>query len=182
MENHREELKPEPRWKVADILLYVVAVPLILGLFVLMLIPVHSLKWGPDAYRSAQAANDVQQIVTAVGSYYNEYGTYPGNTENPDHQALFSVLRGGPGGETINNPREILFIEGREATEHRGKLRRGFGPDNTFYDPWGNPYEVRVDHDYTNTVRGPGDNGEEIQRGVIAWTTSPKGELIASWK
>lgn len=165
--------------KVGFTLIELLIVIAIIAILMGLLFPVTSAV--RNAARRAQAANDVQQIVTAVGAYYNEYGRYPGSSANPNHQDLFSVLRGEEGDGDIANPRRIMFLEGKEATQRGDSFRGGFGPDHTFYDPWGSVYEVRVDHDYTNTVQGPEGNGD-IRRGVIAWTTDHRDEVIASWK
>lgn len=177
MGDHRKQPSGVTSWTLTDTIFIVIVVCVVSGLYFFLMLPVTSIP----PQRPRHAAVDVQQIVTAVRLFYTEYGRYPTDSEIPDHQALFSVLRGDAGSGSVTNPRGIVFIESREATPHgRGNaLRGGFGPDNTFYDPWGGVYEVRIDHSHTNTVEGPEGT---VRAGVIAWTTKPNGELVRSWK
>ena len=56
-------------------LIELIVVILIIAALAALLVPAASRTL--DRARSAQAKNDITQIVTAVNAYYTEYGTYP---------------------------------------------------------------------------------------------------------
>jgi prepilin-type N-terminal cleavage/methylation domain-containing protein len=140
-----------------------------------------------DQAKKTQAKNDLTQIVTAVNAFYTEYGNYPlvtaetiygaGNTSN---DALFSVLRGINAAE---NPRQIVFLSPPDV-KNGDNPRSGIATKNAtvgsiavktgeFVDPWGTPYLIEVDGDYSGDVANPysSNAGSASQRsGVIAWS------------
>ncbi|MBU3664498.1 MAG: type II secretion system protein [Chthoniobacterales bacterium] len=105
--------------------------------------------------RKAQARNDLQQLVTAIKAYQLEYGKLPtvadkGEFES-DNNRLVTVLRGvaNEGDDKIRfNPRMIAFFEPKVSNAKKG----GIGPDGVFYDPWGQPYKIRLDDNYDNAI------------------------------
>src|SRR5437867_4487918 len=116
--------------------------------------------------RQTQAKNDLTQIVNAVNAYYTDYGKYPlvtaDTTYGPGGTAnnlLFNVLRGI---DTTNNPRQIVFIS-PPYVKNPANPRSGIATQATninlisvaigdLVDPWGTPYNVRIDGNYDNQV------------------------------
>lgn len=164
--------QPRGGFTLIELLVVIAIIAILMGL----LFPVASAV--RNAARRAQASSDVQQIVTAVRGYYTEYGRYPDASNNAD---LFSILRAQNDSE---NPRRIVFIEGKEAQERgEGNFRGGFH-ENTFYDPWGREYQFAIDDNYDNSVTAA---GETVRQGVAAWSQGPRGEgdtdnYIRSWR
>src|SRR5437588_9227240 len=75
-------------------LVELVVVILIIGTLAALLVPAASRTL--DRAKSAQAKNDVTQIVTAVNAYYTEYGKYPIATDDTtitNTADLFYTLR-----------------------------------------------------------------------------------------
>lgn len=154
--------------------------------------------------KKTQAKNDLTQIVTAVNAFYTEYGRYPlldsqvsansdaffGGGSSPTNEKLFNVLRmplgfadsqnaGGP-----QNPRKIDFISPPDAKDP-SKPRAGIAAQDTtvngvsvkageFVDPWGTPYAVKIDGDYSNRIEtnpySLNAGSSTLQAGVIAWS------------
>ena len=142
-----------------------------------------------NSAKKTQAKNDVTQIVTAVNAFYTEYGQYPctaqSGTDSADfisnddakRQALFDNLRVPiPSAPPATNPRAIAFLQVPAVkNDTAGQRKAGVGSNGVFYDPWGQPYAVKIDNNYNatvanvydaNTGAGPGT----LNVGVIAWS------------
>jgi type II secretory pathway pseudopilin PulG len=143
-----------------------------------------------DRAKSAQAKNDVTQIVTAVNAYYTEYGKYPlvtadttyGSTATPN-AALLNELRAK---NATQNPRSIVFIsppDAKSLTNPRAGIAQqdvSVGgtvtiPAGSFVDPLGSPYWIRIDGGYDNQIPNPyagtgGAGADPLQQGVIVWS------------
>lgn len=139
--------------------------------------------------RSTQAKNDLTQIVNAVNAFYTEYGKYPiagnDNTIGPDNSGLMYILRadstnanGNPNVNNATNPRVIVFINPPYVkNDTTGQRRSGLSPtDGRYYDPWGSPYRIAIDGDYTNTINpnpysaNTGAGPSPLNFGAIAWS------------
>ena len=132
--------------------------------------------------KKTQAKNDLVQIVTAVNASYTEYGKYPlpAGTAGDEYtygsagitKPLFDALRGV---DPNLNPRQIEFIKPADA-KSANPPKGGIGPqgDEQFYDPWGKPYVVRIDSDYSSDVPNPYSSNAgavpKLRAGVIAWS------------
>jgi prepilin-type N-terminal cleavage/methylation domain-containing protein len=125
--------------------------------------------------KKTQAKNDLAQIVTAVNAYYREYGRYPidpsigVDTTFSNNNALVDVLRNDRG--SVNNaalvaalnPRQIAFIT-PSLVKEPSNPRSGIATQATsinsvsvqigdYVDPWGTPYVVALDGDYSGLVQ-----------------------------
>ena len=142
--------------------------------------------------RQTQAKNDLTQIVNAVNSFYTEYGKYPiatnDNTIGPDNSGLMYTLRAdstnansNPNVNNTTNPRVIVFINPPYVKNDTvGQRRSGVSPtDGRYYDPWGSPYRIVIDGDYSNTINpnpytaNTGAGPTPLNIGVIAWSWGP---------
>ncbi len=142
--------------------------------------------------RQTQAKNDLTQIVNAVNAFYTDYGKYPiatnDSTIGPDNSGLIYTLRadstnanGNPNVNNITNPRVIVFINPPYVKNDTvGQRRSGVSPtDGRYYDPWGTPYRIAIDGDYTNTINpnpytsNTGAGPSPLAFGVIAWSWGP---------
>jgi len=164
--------------------------------------------------KKTQAKNDLVQIVNAVNAFYTEYGQYPCAAQSGDDTAdyladddskrkiLFDNLRVPvPSEPPAANPRAISFLQiPAVKTDTVGQRRSGVGSDGVFYDPWGTPYQIKIDNNYNGTLRnvynadtgaGPGT----LNTGVIAWslgkdqkggtgskTSSDSNDDVISWQ
>ena len=164
-----------------------------------------------DQAKRTQAKNDLTQIVTAVNAFYTEYGKYPlptdttgdfifgpgGNSDPPSNSELFYTLRAINAG-TMNannaaNPRQIVFISPpsvKVPTNPRSGIATQAATINCFsvgvgdfVDPWGTPYNVKIDGNYDNqiTTNPYGNNNgagpQPLTIGLIAWSLGSDGVL-----
>jgi type II secretory pathway pseudopilin PulG len=155
-----------------------------------------------DRAKSAQAKNDVTQIVTAVNAYYTEYGKYPiATTDTPLNTTqtgdLFYTLRAVDPGSGANagnaaNPRRIVFLSPRIANSLTAP-RNGVAQQNvtvgatvtiaagSLVDPWGTAYKIAMDGDYDNQIQNNpygNNNGagpQPLPQTVIAWSFGKDG-------
>jgi type II secretory pathway pseudopilin PulG len=184
--------KPSGRTSAFTLIELLVVITIIIVLMGL-LFPVF--RGAQDQAKKAQAKNDLAQIVTAVNAFYTEYGRYPvlstiganGTYDATNNDQLFNVLRGtANAGEQLGlNPRQIAFITPPVAKDPNAP-RSGIGQNNgKYYDPWGTPYQVRLDVNYSNWVQtnppytnAPTWNG--VNSGVLAWSYGKDGKLGAN--
>jgi len=159
------------------------------------------LRGAQEQARRTQAKNDLTQIVTAVNAYYTEYGKYalvaadttygPAGVSNAD---LFYTLRAvalGANASDAANPRKIVFISPPDV-KNPAAPRAGIATQATtinlisvaigdFVDPWGTPYNVRIDGNYDNQLANAYLDGSAggsatstpayaLSIGVIAWS------------
>ncbi len=150
--------------------------------------------------RQTQAKNDLTQIVTAVNAFYTDYGKYPlctgvttdttygpSGTSNFD---LFYSLRAITAGcnSLVNgvpavNPRQIVFMS-PSYVKTPANPKSGIATQATtingisvavgdYVDPWGTPYNIRIDGGYDNQLTNPytantGAGPSPLAIGVIA--------------
>ena len=127
--------------------------------------------------RRTQAKNDLTQIVTAVNAFYTEYGKYPtslttdttatygpaGNTND----LLFNELRA-VGSPTLNT-RRIVFISPPDVKDP-SQPKSGIGTTSftgQYFDPWGKPYNVRIDGDYVRSHVGDLAKNADLSRFIL---------------
>jgi prepilin-type N-terminal cleavage/methylation domain-containing protein len=162
-------------------LLVVIAIIIILAG---LLIPAYNAV--QSQAKRTQAKNDLTQIITAVTAYYTEYGKYPlavadtvygpAGSLNDD---LFYTLRAvamGANASDVANPRKIVFINPpyvKDPANPRSGIGTTTGADQ-YFDPWGMPYIIKVDGDYSNQLANPytlnAGAAPNLQIGVIAWS------------
>jgi prepilin-type N-terminal cleavage/methylation domain-containing protein len=139
--------------------------------------------------KRTQAKNDLTQIVTAVNAFYTEYGKYPlvtaettyGSTTIPNAD-LFFTLRAVASGANAGNAVNTRVIVFSQPPDSKVSNPAKAGIDSiassptygTWFDPWGTPYIVRIDGDYSNSVANPYSANAgatpNLQIGVIAWS------------
>lgn len=109
-----------------------------------------------DSGKKAQARNDVAQLVAAVKAFQLEYGRLPSTSSGSDLASApnAAVIKALIAKDTALNPRNITFFEGKEAKGNPPK--GGRGSDDTYYDPWGNPYTIMLDTSYDNRITAYG--------------------------
>ena len=108
--------------------------------------------------KKLEATTMATSLVSAIESFYDEYNRLPNvNSEvdtDGDGVELLQILLGlgGDSGE-IDNTRQLIFLEGKEATGRRGGIVFT-GGDNVegLFDPFGNPYTVILNTDFEDTL------------------------------
>ena len=153
--------------------------PLLLGVLILLLFPYPGGRMGEQA-RKAQASTTNTGMVAALKAYYAEYDHWPDFTGDGlflDEQRQGQLMRVLRNKDPINNPRRIVFFEGREDAESPGKYRNAFNREtNVFYDPWGQPYRIAIDTTGTGIIANPYPDDGPIQTSVIVWSLGKDGQ------
>lgn len=113
--------------------------------------------------KKAQARNDVNQLAAAVKAFQLEYGKLPATKDD-----AAEVVKALIGSNTSVNPRNIVFFEPK--TAKGGK--KGWDGSN-YLDPWGSPYQVKLDLGYSNKVTvDVGDGDKQYFTTVVVWSTN----------
>jgi Tfp pilus assembly protein PilE len=182
---------PENAYTLIELVVTVMVIAMLLGLVISAGQNVF------DRSRKAQAKNDLLQIVTAVNSYYTEYGKYPLTAaQNTDALATFTTnnsdvintlraVAAGANAADALNPRKIIFLSPPQVgdTNSKGGVAATSG---IYYDAWGQKagnaeagvYHIRIDGDYNNDVANPYSSNAgpaAIRQGVIAWSLGKDG-------
>lgn len=107
--------------------------------------------------RKAQARNDVQQIAAAIRAFELEYGRQPDAQTSGDKWISdnSTVMKALIGEDTTLNPRGIRFLEAKTTSGTKGGLNTS---SQTYYDPWGSAYFIKLNTDYNNVVDYYGNN------------------------
>ena len=182
-------------------LIELTVVILVIATLAALLVPAASRTL--DRAKSAQAKNDVTQIVTAVNAFYTEYGKYPlaagittdaAATFATDNSPVINALRA-VAPDTLNT-RKIVFLSPRQI----GSGTKGgvadtpvSGAAGIYYDVWGKNsnaaltgsgvYHIAIDGDYNNqiTTNPYGATGgagpQPLNQGVIVWSLGKDGGL-----
>ena len=180
-----------PKRYRAFTLIELLVVIAIIAILVGLLFP--AFKAVQNQARQTQAKNDLTQIVNAVNAFYTDYGKYPIATNDtpigPDNSGLMYTLRadstnanGKPKREQSSRTlgRSFLLIRrmSRMTQLDRDDLASVQQTDR-YYDPWGTPYRIAIDGDYTNTINpnpytaNTGAGPSPLAFGVIAWSWGP---------
>ncbi|MEY2498513.1 MAG: ral secretion pathway protein [Verrucomicrobiota bacterium] len=180
------EMKTAHAFTLIELLVVIVIIAILMGL------AFPAFQAVQNQARKTQAKNDLMQIVTAVNAFYTEYGKYPvtgatdvklGGGTASTSAALFTALRGL---DLTLNPRQIVFISPPDVKD-KANPRSGIATQTTavngvsvtsgeLVDPWGTPYAVEIDADYTNQVEtnpytaDTGAGPAQIRQGVVAWS------------
>jgi type II secretory pathway pseudopilin PulG len=166
-------------------------------IIVLMGVAFPAFQGVQNAAKKTQAKNDLLQIVTAVNAYYTEYGKYP-LTPSPADDTTYGAVT--TNDKLLNelrnitpteNARGIVFLSPPDAKDQGANPRAGIKAGQ-FYDPWGKPYNIRVDTNYDSFVDNPyaanagvsknASGTVAVQTGVIAWSTGKDGMTDATDK
>jgi len=181
--------KHERAFTLIELLVVIAIIVILVGL----LFP--AFKGVQNQARQTQAKNDLTQIVNAVNAFYTEYGKYPlcsgvttdttyGPNAGTSNSDLFYSLRAVTAGcnSLVNgvpavNPRQIVFISPPYVkNDTAGTRRSGVSQtDGQYYDPWGKPYNIRIDGNYDNQLTNPysantGAGPSPLAIGAIAWS------------
>src|SRR5213594_1444056 len=182
-------MQKTPSRSAAFTLIELLVVIAIIAILIGLLFP--AFRAVQDQAKRTQAKNDLTQIINAVNAYYTDYGKYPLATDDTiitNNALLMNALRGL---DTVNNPRQIVFIS-PPYVKNPANPRSGIATQATninlisvaigdLVDPWGTPYNVRIDGNYDNQVANAYTDGSAggsstttppyaLSIGVMAWS------------
>jgi prepilin-type N-terminal cleavage/methylation domain-containing protein len=101
--------------------------------------------------KKAQARNDVQQIAAAIRAFELEYGRQPDAETSSDKWISdnSSLMKALLGEDTTLNPKGIRFLDVKTTPGTKGGVNDS---SRIFYDPWGQPYFIKLNTDYDNKI------------------------------
>jgi prepilin-type N-terminal cleavage/methylation domain-containing protein len=207
--HNRDAMQKSPGRSSAFTLIELLVVIAIIAILIGLLFP--AFKAVQNQAKQTQAKNDLTQIVNAVNAFYTDYGKYPIATPGVDmiygpsgtaNNALFNELQGCPttgawpptcSANSTLNTRQIVFIS-PPAVKNPTNPRSGIATQaatvncspvaiGEFVDPWGTPYNVKIDGDYNNQIttnpygNNYGAGPQPLTIGVIAWSLGSDGVL-----
>jgi len=109
-------------------------------------------------------------LEQAINNFYTEYGRLPSTSATPpasdstppidtttaDGIKLLTILLGKETGTTMENPKQMKFLDVQEAKAKKGGIEYDAGGVPTgLYDPWGNGYRIVIDYDYDEDITPP---------------------------
>ena len=109
-------------------------------------------------------------LATAVEQFYTEYSALPDSgSNNADAQfttntsPLLEILAGTT---SAQNPRGIRFLSVKEARNNLDGAVYAGNTISAIYDPWGQPYYIRLDYNYDESLTlNPGNTGSVNLKG-----------------
>lgn len=165
---------------LVELLTVIAIISVLMGL---TLVVISAVK---EAARRAKAKHDMLNIVAAINAYYTEYGRFPVDAPDSsvdmtianenDHVALFRVLMA-TGSDSLN-PKKIVFITPPIAIESGTFARGGIDKKGVFRDPWGSPYQIRIDTNYDTQLANPYDSNagpSTLAGSVVVWSLGKDG-------
>ena len=172
-----------PTWAIV---LIVVGLVGLVGIAVLGILAAGVFAGAKGAIRhtqSLQTCNIAVSLSQAMAGYRDEYGhfPFPGGLKKEDlqsNEALIAILAGK---DAALNPKRINFIAG--IPQAKGNPPAGglswVGNQGTVRDPWGNLFEIRVDHDGDDEITDP-EGGSYLPMRVAVISKGEDGMLTGT--
>lgn len=121
--------------------------------------------------KRAQALEACGALVRGIESYYDEYGALPDGfpadltTDSGDGVKLVQLLTGGMRGQSpdAQNPKGTCFFQAREASGKKGGIEWSGDTVKGLWDPWGGPYQIRLDVDHDQRIDDPLAGGSVVR-------------------
>jgi type II secretory pathway pseudopilin PulG len=177
---------------VVAVVLFIIAIPIVALLAGIAVPAIVAIK---KKMKKDQARALAMSVVSSCKGYYAEYQKYPAPNEEAaaevDPLRTDDVLTGILLGTDIaRNPKKINFLPDLKPVE-RG---HGFGlltEDNatSIVDPWGEPFYVLMDTDYSTTIENPNADSmiSKLHQGILVYSAGPDhnpatwADNVGSW-
>jgi prepilin-type N-terminal cleavage/methylation domain-containing protein len=136
--------------------------------------------------RMTAAKADENAIQIALDGYYAEYSKLPlassasaeiDTTSEAGRQLIAVLLGQEDSSDSMLNPRRVSFLNLREGkNKANGIIHQGSGSGAGsivgIFDPWGNPYKIVFDTDFSGQIPDPLKSGAVVRnRTSIVYTT-----------
>ena len=80
-------------------------------------------------------------------------------------------------GVTVSvNKRKIPYLEARPEYDRSKSCTSDANKANTWLDPWGNPYQMRINVDGSEKIVDPSDTSKKLSGRIILWSFGPDGK------
>lgn len=161
---------------------------------------------GRMAKKDSSGYNLGGESLTTSSSGYAEVKTPSGSNKVCDEYCRAIAELADPGNSYFNgtgvkdkllNKRKIKYLDPRpeydpsKSPTYKSSDGKIDNPENTWLDPWGNQYRIRIDVDGTETIVDPSDTSKKLSGRIILWSLGPDGaggsdetnkDNIPSWK
>lgn len=135
-----------------------------------------------SGYALGNAAFTAANGAITIGEWKG-YSSYT-DTEKSNYCKVIAELSDpGNGAFTSTNPvsvnkRKIKFLDPKPEYDPSVSCVSTANSKNTWLDPWGNPYMIRINVDYTEQIPDPTASAAtaRVAGKVIAWSLGPDGE------
>lgn len=124
-------------------------------------------------------------LVVALEMFYEEYFYLPGGKggTSPDRTVTTAGETGSPMMASLlglrvaidENPKFLQFVESQFAKNGKDGLVK-INESANLYDPWGNPYYIRLNSDGDNQLKVPVTNEVLFDRRAVVWSLGPDGK------
>lgn len=106
--------------------------------------------------RTVQAQNMAVGLANSINNFKSEYGRWPA-TGGERHKSNSSFLTNMLGTDTSVNKRGIGFVKDLPVAKGNPPANGLFRTGNTaeLFDPWGNYFEILIDHDGDGQITNP---------------------------
>ena len=74
------------------------------------------------------------------------------------------------------NKRKIKYLDPRPEYNPKNSPTDTDNKTNTWLDPWGNPYMIRINVDSSETIVDPSDTSKKLSGRIILWSLGPDGK------
>ena len=165
---------------------------LVMGFAALLVVSIVGFLETHIKARSAAARATTLAIYNAIDQYLAEYDHLPAplnavegkdwDTDSSDSEHLIHILKAC---DETANLKAIDFLEGNKDakqvdwTFRNGQARREITA--AIFDPWGNPYLIRLDGDGDGFVTDPVHPVKRLAKKILVWSAGKDGDP-ATWK
>ncbi|MEN8678667.1 MAG: hypothetical protein ABF391_01345 [Akkermansiaceae bacterium] len=134
--------------------------------------------------RPANAKQGAESLAKACDAFYEEYQSLPLANRTAADAVQITTGKANNIMTSLCNPIPLTegpkyqnFFGYREAREKKDSLLRNeAGTYAEFFDPWGNPYYVLFDYDYSGSLKHP-STGETLEKiRILVWSPGPDGK------
>ena len=170
----------------------------IIGILAALVIPAVVIS--KERGRITQARADMTSIRTAFEGLYKDYGRMArkdGTNYYLGGNSLGDVANGSvtvaessatatycdliaelsvPSSITPSlNKRKIKYLDPRPEYDPSNSPTSGDNPSHTWLDPWGKPYQMRINVDGSESIVDPSNSSRRVSGRVILWSFGPDG-------
>ena len=126
-----------------------------------------------------------ETLVTATSNEYSEVKTPTGSDKVCNEYCFVIAELSDPTNTNVTvslNKRKIKYLDPRpeydpsKSPTYKSSDGKIDNPSNTWLDPWGNQYRIRINVDGKEQIVDPSDTSKKLSGRIILWSLGPDGE------
>ena len=157
----------------------------ILGILMVMMVPGAGLIM--KRAKRSQARSDANIVGTVLLNYFSEYNRWPefamGSADHLSDNTWVECMSPTPGAPAnAQNLKRVVFFQAGA-----GAIASGGANSGAFVDPWGTPFQYKVDSDRDGQITHPNDDSITLRAQVLVWSAGEDGDFdtwddnVTSW-